>query len=54
MPQAVWERARGNQLSTVALRTVHLCPDCDVELLRSHRDSGSPIPPDDNPVAGLR
>ena len=54
VPQAVWERARGNQLSTVALLTAYLCPDCDAALLRSPLDSGSPLPPDENPAAGLR
>lgn len=54
VPQAVWERSRGNQLSTVALRTVYLCPACDTEQLRRHHDSGSPIPPNENPAAGLR
>lgn len=54
VPQAVWERSRGNQLSTVALRTVNLCPSCDAEALRRHLNSGSPIPPDENPASGLK
>ena len=54
VPQAVWERARGNQLSTVALRTIYLCPNCDAGRLRAHLDSGSPVPPEDNPAGGGR
>lgn len=54
VPQAVWEKARGNQLTTVALRTIYLCSTCDAGRLRAHLDSGSPVPPDDNPVAGGR
>lgn len=53
-PQAVWERSRGNQLSTVALRTIYLCPRCDAEVLRRFLDSGSPVPPKENPASGLR
>jgi hypothetical protein len=52
--QAVWEKARGTQLSTVALRTIYLCPECDADVLRRHLDSGSPVPPDENPVANTR
>lgn len=51
VPQAMWEKARGKQLSTVALRTIYLCPTCDAERLRTYFDSGSPIPPDENPAA---
>lgn len=54
VPQAVWEKSRGNQLSTVALRTVYLCPSCDAQRLRVHLNSGSPIPPDENPAAGVK
>ena len=54
VPQAVWERSRGTQLSVVALTTVYLCPHCDGEVLRRHLDSGSPVPPRENPAAGLR
>lgn len=52
VPQAIWAKSRGNQLSTVALRTVYLCPTCDAEKLRVHLNSGSPVPPDENPAAG--
>ncbi|MDA8359163.1 MAG: hypothetical protein M0Z95_23320 [Actinomycetota bacterium] len=54
VPQAVWEKSRGNQLSTVALHTIYLCPNCDAEKIRRHLDSGSPIPPDENPAAGIK
>ena len=52
VPQAVWMKSRGNQLSTVALRTVYLCPTCDAETLRVHLNSGTPVPPKENPAAG--
>jgi ssDNA-binding Zn-finger/Zn-ribbon topoisomerase 1 len=52
-PQAIWGKARGTQLAVVALRTVHLCPDCDPDLLRRFLDSGIPIPPDENPAADM-
>jgi predicted RNA-binding Zn-ribbon protein involved in translation (DUF1610 family) len=52
VPQAIWAKSRGNQLSTVALRTVYLCPACDADELRRYLDSGSPIPPKENPAAG--
>lgn len=54
VPQAVWERSRGTQLSVVALTTVYLCPHCDAEVLRRHLDSGGPVPPKENPASGLR
>lgn len=54
VPQAVWERSRGNQLSTVALRTIYLCPRCDAEVLQRHLDSGGPVPPKENPASGLK
>jgi ribosomal protein L37AE/L43A len=54
VPQAVWERSRGTQLSAVALQTLYLCPQCDAETLSRHLDSGSPVPPKENPAADLR
>lgn len=53
-PKAVWERVRGNQIITVALNTVYLCPGCDPDTLRAYLNSGTPIPPDENPAAGLK
>ncbi len=53
-PKAVWERVRGNQIITVALTTVHLCPTCDPDTLRAWLNSGTPIAPDENPAAGLK
>ena len=50
-PQAVWGKARGTQLVVVGLRDVHLCPDCDATLLTRYHESGTPLPPDENPVA---
>jgi ribosomal protein L37AE/L43A len=54
VPQAVWEKARGSQLSIVSLNTVYLCPDCDSQRLRRFILSGTPLPPDDNPAEGMR
>lgn len=51
--QAVWEKSRGSQLSIVSVRTVYLCPDCDAERLARVRESNTPLPPDDNPAAGM-
>ena len=48
---AVWGKARGTQLVVVGLRDVHLCPDCDATLLTRYHESGTPLPPDENPVA---
>lgn len=52
--QAVWEKARGTQLSIVSVRTVYLCPVCDAEKLERVRESNTPLPPDDDPTAGMR
>ena len=55
VPQAVWERSRlqghGRQLGAP---TLYLCPQCDAQTLRRHLDSGSPVPPKENPPADLR
>lgn len=52
--QAVWEKARGTQLSIVSVQTVYLCPDCDRDKYARVRESNTPLPPDDNPAADLR
>lgn len=52
-PQAVWGKARGTQLVVLGLRTVYLCPDCDAVLLRRFLDSGTPLPPPENPAADI-
>lgn len=52
--QAVWEKSRGTQLSIVSVQTVHLCPECDAEKVARVRESNTPLPPDDNPVSGMR
>lgn len=54
VPHAVWEKSRGTQLSLVALRTLYLCPECDADALRRYRESGTPVPPKDNPATGTR
>jgi len=53
-PEAVWEKSRGTQLSMVSMRIVYLCPVCDADRLRRWLDSGTPLPPRDNPAAGMR
>jgi ssDNA-binding Zn-finger/Zn-ribbon topoisomerase 1 len=53
VPQAVWEKARGSQLSIVSIRVIYLCPDCDAERLRRYIESGTPLPPDENPAEGV-
>jgi hypothetical protein len=54
VPRAVWEKARGTQLSITSIRPESLCRSCDPELLREWWDSGVPLPPDENPAAGLK
>lgn len=51
VPQAVWEKSRGTQLSTSFLKTIYLCPECDRDRLKRFLDSGTPLPPDENPVS---
>lgn len=48
--KAVVEKSRGSQLSIVATQVVHLCRDCDAELLASYRISRSPLMPDQLPT----
>ena len=31
-----------------------ICPDCDAEKLDRVRESNTPLPPEDNPAAGMR
>ena len=50
VPQAVWEKSRGTQLSMVSMRTVYLCPACDRERLQRFLESSTPLPPDENPA----
>lgn len=54
VPQAVWEKSRGTQLSIVSMRTIYLCEVCDGDRLRDYIRSGTPLPPDENPAAGMR
>jgi len=54
VPQAVVEKARGTQLSIIAMRAVYLCTTCDADLLRRQLQTNSPLPPEENPAAGLR
>ncbi|MGI8793739.1 MAG: hypothetical protein ACR2H3_11275 [Acidimicrobiales bacterium] len=50
VPQSVWEKSRGTQLSTVSIRMIYLCPDCDHHRLQRFLDSWTPLPPDENPA----
>ncbi len=54
VPRAVWEKARGTQLSITSVRVESLCRDCDPDLLRIWWDSGRPLPPKENPAAGMK
>jgi len=45
-PQAVLGKVRGNQLSLVGTRVVHLCPRCDRERYLEARQTNAPLPPD--------
>lgn len=54
VPEAVWEKSRGSQLSIVSMRTIYLCPMCDEVRWQRFVLSGTPLPPKDNPAAGMR
>ncbi|WCO66226.1 DUF6300 family protein [Iamia majanohamensis] len=54
VPEAVWEKARGTQLSIVSIRVVSLCESCDADRLEVWWLSGTPLPPADNPAEGMR
>lgn len=51
VPQAVSEKVRGNQFSTVGMRVVHLCLHCDAELVSQQLRTNSPLAPDQRPLA---
>lgn len=53
-PEAVWEKARGSQLSIVSIRVIHLCEACDADRLEVWWQSGTPLPPRDNPAEGIK
>ncbi|MEX0790877.1 MAG: hypothetical protein WD178_08900 [Actinomycetota bacterium] len=46
VPEAVWAKSRGNQMSIVAYRTVYACPTCDADRLKAYLSGASPVPPD--------
>lgn len=48
--KAVVERSRGSQLSIVATEVIHLCMQCDEELVGRYRISRSPLMPDELPT----
>jgi ribosomal protein S27AE len=51
VPQAVWDKARGTQLTVSFFRVVNLCSSCDAEVLARQQRTSSPLPPDENPAA---
>jgi predicted RNA-binding Zn-ribbon protein involved in translation (DUF1610 family) len=51
VPLAIVEKSRGTQLSIVGIRTLHLCPACDIETIdRWHRGRPRPLFPDELPT----
>ena len=48
--QSILDKARGTQLSMQSVRLVHLCPDCDADVLADYAKSNTPLPPDELPV----
>ena len=51
IPKAIVEKSRGTQLSVVGTRTVHLCSDCDAEILAIyHKNRPNPLMPDQLPT----
>ncbi len=47
--QAIVDKSRGTQLSIQSMRLVHLCPNCQPDLLADYLASKSPLPPDELP-----
>lgn len=52
--EAIWEKARGSQLSIVSVKPVYVCPDCEPERFEQVRQTNTPLPPPENPAAGMR
>jgi len=53
IPLAIIEKSRGTQLSVVGTRPVHLCSECDVDVLRHYHDHRpNPLMPTDLPTVG--
>ena len=48
--QSILDKSRGTQLSIQSMRLIHLCPDCDPDLLADYIKSNTPFPPDELPV----
>lgn len=48
--RAIVERSRGTQLSIVGTDVIHLCGDCDPEVVAAYRRSRSPLMPDELPT----
>lgn len=54
VPEAVWEKARGSQLSIVSIKVIDLCETCDAGRLDLWWQSGTPLAPKDNPAEGMK
>ncbi len=48
--QSILEKSRGTQLSIQSMRLIHLCPDCDSDVLAAYIKSNTPLPPAELPV----
>lgn len=48
--KAIVERSRGTQLSIMSTEVIHLCADCDPEIVADYRQSKSPLMPDELPT----
>ena len=47
--KSIVDKSRGTQLSIQSMRLVHLCPNCQPDLLADYLQSNSPLPPDELP-----
>lgn len=53
VPLAIIEKSRGTQLSVVGTRPVHLCNQCDAQVLRHYNDyRPNPLMPTNLPTVG--
>ena len=48
--QAIVEKSRGTQLSIMGTRVIHLCRQCDKDVLERYLRSRSPLMPGDLPT----
>ena len=47
--QAIVDKSRGTQLSIQSMRLVHLCPECQPDVLADYLQSNSPLSPAELP-----